>query len=91
MYRINTRYYSDRMWPQLMVSQYITKILARSLSGTQQVYRGNTFTKTAKEGLKPLTCNRYSIAGNWALQHFTETEWKPYYKYKVQKPASTCA
>lgn len=52
------------------------KILSQSLSGTQQGYSANTFTKTAKQGLKPSTHNRYSMAGNWALQHFTEAEWK---------------
>lgn len=40
------------------------KILSQSLSGTQQGYSGNTFTKTAKQGLKPSTHNRYSMAGN---------------------------
>lgn len=83
MYRINTTSYSDRMWWQLMLIQYITKILSQSLSGTQPVYSGNTFTKKAKERLKLSTHNRYSMAGNRALQHFTEAEWKPYYKCKV--------
>lgn len=57
--------------------------MSQSLSGTQQVYSGNTFAKKPKEGLKPSTHNRYSMAGNWPLQHFTEAQWKPYYKCKV--------
>lgn len=48
-------------------------------TGTQWQY----IYKKAKEGLKPSTHNRYTMAGNWALQHFTEAEWKPYCKCKV--------
>lgn len=36
-----------------------------------------------KERLKLSTCTRYSMIGNWAMQHLTEAACKAYYKMQT--------